>query len=197
MGETLEALLAEVRGCNLCAAELPLGPRPVVQADARARILLASQAPGRAVHESGIPFDDPSGRRLREWLGVSPEQFYDASRFAIVPMGFCYPGKGKSGDLPPRRECAPQWRAPLLAALPQVELLIAVGGYAVREHLAERSLTAAVENFRTHLPAQIALPHPSPRNTYWLQKHPWFERDVLPALRRRVRQVLSEEPPQA
>ena len=191
----LQILAAEVRGCQLCARHLAHGVRPVLQVGASARILLASQAPGRKVHASGRPFTDASGDRLRHWLGIGPEVFYDASRIAIVPMGFCYPGTGKSGDLPPRSECAPQWRTPLLAAMPQIQLTLLIGRYAIDWHLphsASRTLTDTVRNGPQHAPHILPLPHPSPRNNLWLQKNPWFEAEVLPMLRARVREVLAE-----
>jgi uracil-DNA glycosylase len=184
------ALLAEVRGCRLCARALPLGPRPVLQLDPRARILIAGQAPGRRVHASGVPFQDASGERLREWMGVGADVFHDAARVAILPMGFCYPGTGSSGDLPPRPECAEAWRERLLAQLPRLEFTLVLGGYAQAWHLggaAGASLTERVRAWREHWPARLPLPHPSPRNNRWLRRNPWFAREVLPALRRRVR----------
>lgn len=187
-----DTLLAEVRSCTLCAPHLPLGPRPVVQLHPSARILLAAQAPGRKVHETGLPFNDASGERLRRWLGVSREAFYDPHTFAIVPMGFCYPGKGKSGDLPPRAECAPRWRAPLLQSLQQLQLTLVIGQYACAWHLpGEREgLTAAVRNWRRHWPDVVPLPHPSPLNNGWLVRNPWFEEELVPLLRARVAEVL-------
>ena len=190
---SLEALLTEVRACTLCAAHLPLGPRPVLQLHASARILIAGQAPGRKVHESGIPFDDASGERLRAWLGLPREVFYDAKQVAILPMGFCYPGSGKSGDLPPRPECAPAWREALLARLTKLRLTLVIGAYAQAYHLpdAQTSLTQAVENWRATWPLVVPMPHPSPRNIAWLKRHPWFEAELLPQLRTRVAQVLA------
>jgi uracil-DNA glycosylase len=188
----LPQLLRDVRACRLCASELSAGVRPIVQVHRDARILIAGQAPGRRVHESGVPFDDPSGDRLREWMGVSRQTFYDARRISILPMGFCYPGAGKSGDLPPRPECAETWRQALLERLPAVELTLVIGLYALRWHLPEagRSLTEAVREWRAERPARIPLPHPSPRNNLWFVKNPWFEIEVLPYLRRRVRKLL-------
>ena len=190
---SLEALLTEVRACTLCAAHLPLGPRPVLQLHAMARILIAGQAPGRKVHESGIPFDGASGERLRAWLGLPREVFYDAKQVAILPMGFCYPGSGKSGDLPPRPECAPAWREALLARLTKLRLTLVIGAYAQAYHLpdAQTSLTQAVENWRATWPLVVPMPHPSPRNIAWLKRHPWFEAELLPQLRTRVAQVLA------
>jgi uracil-DNA glycosylase len=186
-------LLAQVRGCTLCADELPLGARPVLQLHRRASILVAAQAPGRRVHASGVPFDDASGERLRDWLGLARADFYDARRVAIVPVGLCYPGKGASGDRPPRPECAPRWRAPLLAALPLVALTLVIGRYALAYHLPEeRSVTEAVRGWRRHWPERVPLPHPSPRNNGWLALNPWFERELVPALRQRVAAVLAD-----
>jgi uracil-DNA glycosylase len=190
----LPKLLREVRACTLCAADLPQGPRPVLQADARARILIAGQAPGRKVHDSGVPFDDASGNRLREWMGIDRALFYDPAVIAIVPMGFCYPGTGPSGDLPPRPECAPQWRARVLSALPNIELTLVIGQYAQAWHLDGASaarVTDAVQGWRDHWPAVLPLPHPSPRNNLWLKAHPWFVVDVLPVLQARVRAIVD------
>lgn len=193
--KTFRALLAEVRRCTLCSDHLPLGPRPVLQLDPRARILIAGQAPGRRVHESGVPFQDASGERLRAWMGVTPDVFYDASRVAILPMGFCYPGTGRSGDLPPRPECAETWRVQLLASLPRVELVLVIGQYAQQYHLGaaqKASLTETVRAWQEYWPARLPLPHPSPRNNLWLAKNPWFEQNVLPRLRDRIRELVLE-----
>ncbi len=189
---TSSSLLAEVRACTLCAEHLPYGPRPVLQVHPDARILIAGQAPGRKVHESGVPFEDASGDRLREWMGVDRQTFYDPAKVAILPMGFCYPGTGKSGDLPPRPECAPAWREKLLASLPDVQLTLVIGRYAQEYHLGKTkdSLTDVVRNWRNHWPRLVPMPHPSPRNNIWLRKNPWFEEELLPALRDRVREVL-------
>jgi uracil-DNA glycosylase len=186
------SLLAEVRACTRCA-DLPLGPNPVLQFHPEARILIAGQAPGRRVHQSGVPFDDASGRRLREWLGMPPEVFYDPRKVAILPMGFCYPGTGKSGDLPPRPECAASWRARLLEGLPRLETTLVLGQYAQRYHFgaAAGSLTGLVRAWRDPWPRLVPLPHPSPRNTLWLRRHPWFEAEVLPALRAMLAEVLA------
>lgn len=193
--EPLDALLRRVRACTICAPFLPLGPRPVLQADARARLLIVGQAPGRKVHASGIPFDDASGERLRTWLGLTRETFYDPARVAIVPMGFCYPGRGASGDAPPRPECAPAWRVPLLARLPNIALTVAVGQYALAWHLAAcrgRPLGETVRGTCTLPDAPVlALPHPSPRNNGWLKQHPWLEAEFLPVLRQRIAQLLA------
>jgi uracil-DNA glycosylase len=191
---TLPSLLRDVRACTLCAAHLPLGPRPVVQVHPSARILVAGQAPGRKVHDSGVPFDDASGERLRTWMGIPREVFYDAARVAILPMGFCYPGTGTSGDLPPRPECAPAWRAGLLARLRRVQLTLVIGRHAQAWHLPEAgaSLTHVVQAWRLHWPHTLPLPHPSPRNNLWLKRNPWFVTDILPALRSRVTDVLAD-----
>ncbi len=190
---SLEVLLEDIRCCRICAASLALGPRPVVQVAASAKILIVGQAPGRRVHESGVPFDDPSGDRLRDWMGIDRDQFYDAGTVAIVPMGFCFPGTGSSGDLAPRPECAPAWRAELLSHLTAVELTIVIGSYAQAYHLpgASRSVTETVARWRDHWPAVAPLPHPSPRNDRWLTSNPWFATDVLPALRTEVADLLS------
>ncbi|CBL46336.1 Uracil-DNA glycosylase family protein [gamma proteobacterium HdN1] len=186
--------MVQVRACTVCTPFLPLGPRPVLQVHPDARILIASQAPGRKVHETGIPFNDPSGVRLREWLGISPEIFYDPHKIAIIPMGFCYPGRGRSGDLPPRPECAPLWRARLLSHLKNLELTIAIGKYAIAYHLPDqrkRPLTDVVRDWQAHWPHTIAIPHPSPRNNIWLKRNPWFEAELLPTLRPLVQDVLA------
>lgn len=186
------SLLAEVRACTRCAADLPLGPRPVLQLHPSARILIAGQAPGRKVHESGIPFNDASGDRLRSWLGMSRETFYDAEQVAILPMGFCFPGTGKSGDLPPRPECAATWRAQLLSSLPNVKLTLVIGQYAQAYHFPDEkvALTELVQKWRSYWPATVPLPHPSPRNNLWLKRNPWFADEVLPALQKLVAEVL-------
>jgi uracil-DNA glycosylase len=190
---SLASLLMQVRACDLCAAHLPLGPRPIVQIHGTARILIAGQAPGRKVHETGVPFNDASGDRLRDWLGLSRAVFYDPRQVALLPMGFCYPGTGKSGDLPPRPECAPAWRPALLAKLTQLQLTLIVGQYAIAYHLpgSNGSLTTTVQAWQSSWPHTVALPHPSPRNNLWLKRNPWFERELLPKLRQRVAQVLG------
>ncbi|WMC09969.1 uracil-DNA glycosylase family protein [Oceanimonas pelagia] len=189
----MKTLLAEVRACRLCEAHLPLGPRPVVQLGERARILIIGQAPGTRVHETGIPWNDASGDTLRRWLALDRTVFYDPEQVAIMPMGFCYPGRGKSGDLPPRPECAPAWHARILAALPDIRLTLLIGQYAQRYYLGQRypTLTETVRHWREFTPERLPLPHPSPRNRYWLTKNPWFEREELPALRARVHEVLK------
>ncbi len=193
--DALNALLADIRACRLCAAHLPLGPRPVLQAGAEARVLIVGQAPGRRVHASGVPFDDASGDRLRDWLGVDRDTFYDPNRIAIVPMGFCYPGTGAGGDLPPRPECAPTWHPRLLPLLQRVRLTLVIGQYAQAALVGDArgaNLTATVQAWRTHLQhGRLPLPHPSPRNNRWLRRNPWFEADLLPALRQRVAAALD------
>jgi uracil-DNA glycosylase len=194
LAESFADVLARVRACTICEAHLPLGPRPVFQLDPRARILIAGQAPGTRVHATGIPFNDPSGDRLRVWLGVTRDEFYDPALFAILPMGFCYPGKGKSGDLPPLPECAAHWRECLLAELKLLRLTLAVGQYAVNWHCkddASATLTETVQNWRLRPANIMALPHPSPRNNIWLRRNPWFEGDVVPVLQQRVKTALA------
>lgn len=189
----LQELLSEVCACRICEAQLPLGPRPVVQADASARILIVGQAPGLRVHETGIPFNDPSGERLRDWLGMTPEEFYDPSQVAILPMGFCYPGRGRSGDNPPRPECAPAWRQRLLEQLPNIELTVLAGRYAQEWHLGKAvNLTERVRNWRDVWPEYVPIPHPSPRNNLWLRRNPWFEQELVPCLQQRVAQFRAE-----
>jgi uracil-DNA glycosylase len=185
----LEALLAAIRACRQCEAELPLGPRPVIQAAASARIMIIGQAPGKRVHLSGIPWDDQSGKRLRSWMGLEPEVFYDEAQIAIIPMGYCYPGRGKGGDLPPRPECAQLWLDQLLARLPQIELTLLIGQYAQRHFLGHRckqTLTETVRAWEEYAPHYMPLPHPSPRNQPWFSRNPWFDQQLLPALRTRI-----------
>ncbi|PAV25089.1 uracil-DNA glycosylase [Tamilnaduibacter salinus] len=186
----MKRLLNEIHQCRLC--ENHLEPRPVIQASPTARLLIIGQAPGRRVHETGLPFNDPSGDRLREWMGVDRDTFYDASRIAIMPMGLCYPGKGRSGDRPPRPECAPLWHPPVLEELRQVSCILLIGQYAQKAYLSDwpGSVTGAVENWRAHWPTRIPLVHPSPRNRLWLRRHPWFESEVVPALRAHVQSLL-------
>ncbi len=185
-------LREQIRQCTACT-ELPLGPRPVLQVHSRARILIAGQAPGRKVHATGIPFDDASGQRLREWMGIRPADFYDATRIAILPMAFCYPGTGRSGDLPPPPRCAQLWRAQLLDTLTEVQLTIVLGRHALGYHFdhSPPNLTDTVRDWQSTWPLKIALPHPSPRNNRWLARHPWFAGQVLPALQERVASVLA------
>ncbi len=191
--ETLAALLTRVRACRICEAALPLGPRPVLRVRDSARVLIIGQAPGTKVHESGIPWNDRSGDQLRFWLAVDKETFYDESRIAIVPMGFCYPGVDpRGGDNPPRPECA-AWHAPLLAHLPNIALTLLIGMYAQKHYLGgqrKKTLTATVAAWRGYGPDRLPLPHPSWRNLHWRKKNPWFEEEVVPALQRRVRALL-------
>lgn len=190
--ERINVLQEDIRQCDLCADSLPFGPRPVIQVSSKARILIAGQAPGRRVHESGIPFNDPSGDRLRAWLGIDSSVFY-SEKIALIPMGFCYPGTGKSGDLPPRKECAEQWRESLLAQLPNIELTLLVGQYAIDYHLPKKksTLTEKVKAWQEYAPEIFPLPHPSPRNNIWLKRNPWFETDLLPELKRQVQAILT------
>ncbi|WP_075288985.1 uracil-DNA glycosylase family protein [Pararhizobium arenae] len=206
--DELEALRRSISVCRLCRDapwggehnKLPHEPRPVAVISRKARVLIAGQAPGLRVNNTGLPFNDASGDRLRQWLDVGREEFYDPDRFAIVPMGFCFPGyDAKGSDLPPRKECAPTWRLTVMAAMPQIELVLAIGQYAQKWHLGDRrskSMTRTVENWRSFLgsnagPAVLPMPHPSWRNTAWLKKHPWFEAELLPVLRKRVKELLD------
>ena len=193
MSEALASLLKRVRACQLCESELQFGARPVLQASASARVLIAAQAPGSKVHETGIPFDDPSGDRLRTWMGIDKDTFYDASKIAILPMGFCYPGKGSSGDLPPLPRCAKTWREALLEKLGQIQLTLVVGQYAQAWHWpsTHRSVTETVKDWSSKGSATIPLPHPSPRNNHWMKINPWFELELLPVVRSRISAVLD------
>ena len=192
--QKLQALLVRIRACTTCAGALPHAPRPVLRAAASARVLIVGQAPGRRVHETGIPWNDPSGNLLRNWLGIDRDTFYDERRIAIAPAGFCYPGKGRSGDLPPRPECAPQWHPPLRALLPGIRLTLLIGSYAQAWYLGDRrrqSLSDTVQARHDYLPAYFPLPHPSPRNRRWLALRPWFDTHVLPELRTRFQAALE------
>ena len=193
MTKCYNRLIKRVGQCELCP-NLPLGPKPILQVDSGARILIAGQAPGRKTHEKGIPFDDPSGDRLREWLGVSKSSFYNPSHFAILPMAFCFPGTGKSGDLPPPALCAETWRNDLLTGLNQVELTLVIGQYAMNWHFGEaikgKTLTEVVRDWESRWPGILPMPHPSPRNNRWLKQNPWFAQELLPALQARVSSIL-------
>ena len=196
---TLEALLAAVRNCRACEAHLPLGPRPVLRAGETARILIVGQAPGLRVHTTGLAWDDPSGERLRAWMGVDKAVFYDEPRIAIIPMGYCYPGRGNGGDLPPRRECAELWLDQLLAKLPRIELTLLIGQHAQRHFLGSRrksSLAETTKAWREYSPHYMPLPHPSPRNQPWFKRHAWFEEQLIPVLHSRIKTLLtrSSEP---
>ena len=195
MSRDLNSLLDDIRACRVCEADLPLGPRPVVRASATARLMIIGQAPGTKVHESGVPWNDASGERLRDWLDLDAETFYDESRVAIVPMGFCYPGVlARGGDKPPRPECAPLWHPPLLDALGAVELTLLVGQYAQACYLGKRrkkTLTETVRAWREFVPDYLPTPHPSWRTMHWQKKNPWFEDEVLPELRRRTHDLLG------
>jgi uracil-DNA glycosylase len=192
--QNLSQQLADVRACNLCADVLPLGPKPILQMNAQAKILIAGQAPGRKAHEIGYPFDDASGDRLRAWMGIDRTIFYDETKIAILPMGFCFPGKGKSGDLPPRKECAIAWQEKLLSAMPDIQLTLLIGQYAQAYYLKDRvreNLTETVRYFKDYLPDYLPMPHPSPRNNIWKRKNEWFANEVLPELRLNVKRILG------
>lgn len=191
---TLDNLLETVRACRACEAHLPLGPRPVLQAGATARILIVGQAPGAKVHASGVPWSDRSGERLRDWMDIDAATFYDKACVAIVPMGYCYPGRGASGDLPPRRECAQLWLDRLLAQLRRIELTLLVGKYAQAHFLrgtGHASVTTTMRDWRAHAPRMIPLPHPSPRNIAWFKANPWFDDELVPVLRHRIRKLVG------
>lgn len=192
VSQKLNTLLQNIHNCKICEAHLPLGPRPVLSVSPSAKILVIGQAPGTKVHNTGIPWNDPSGDKLREWMDVDRETFYDNSRIAIMPMGLCYPGKGKSGDLPPRKECAPQWHEQVLSYLPNLELTLLIGQYAQKYYLenTSKTLTETVKRWREFGPTYLPTPHPSPRNRLWLKKNAWFEEEVVPELRRRLNTLL-------
>ncbi len=187
-------LITEISNCTVCAADLQLGARPIFAIHPHSKIVVIGQAPGSIVHQTGIPWDDKSGENLRKWMGIDNDIFYDTSKIAIMPMGFCYPGKGKIGDLPPRKECAPLWHNTILNLLKEVELTLLIGKYAQDYYLkkqAQRTLTSTVKNFKTYLPQYFVLPHPSPRNNIWMAKNRWFEAEVLPCLKEKVREILK------
>lgn len=190
----MKVLLKEIARCQVCAQDLSHEPRPVVAAATSSKIVIIGQAPGSIVHRTGIPWNDKSGENLRRWMGVTTDQFYDTANIGIIPMGFCYPGKGKSGDLPPRKECAPLWHKKLLQQLKQVELILLIGQYAQQYYLQDKkqkTLTATVQRYKEYLPQYFVLPHPSPRNNIWMKKNPWFQSEVLPDLNKRVQQILQ------
>ncbi|MFT7031541.1 MAG: uracil-DNA glycosylase [Cyclobacteriaceae bacterium] len=191
--DSLENLLSEIRSCRICEESLPLGPNPVVQFSRESRILIVGQTPGTKVHASGVPWDDASGRNLRKWMDINEKIFYDTSKVAIVPMGFCYPGKGKSGDLPPRAECAEAWHDKVMSHLPKLELTLLIGQYAQNYYLDSRlnTLTETVRNWKAYQPKYFPLPHPSPRNNIWMKKNKWFGKQVLSHLKRSVKRTLS------
>lgn len=188
-------LLSQIKSCTICKSILPNAPKPIIRASQYAKILIIGQAPGQKVQNSGIPWDDLSGKALREWLGVNSEQFYDTNLFAIMPMGMCYPGTGKSGDLPPRKECAPSWHQKVIDQMPEINLTLLIGKYAQDYYLGKESkenLTETVKNYTTYLPNYIPLPHPSPRNNIWMKKNQWFAADVIPYLQYQVKTILSK-----
>lgn len=196
MDVEMNQLLSEIKNCSVCKEHLPLGPRPIVSAHPESKIAIIGQAPGSKVHQTGVPWDDPSGKQLRKWLGVTDEQFYDERLLALIPMGFCYPGRGKSGDLPPRPECAPLWHQSLLDQMPKLKLTILIGQYAQVRYLGdamEKNLTETVKNYKSYLPKYMVLPHPSPRNRFWLSKNPWFEEEVIPQLQKAVSTTLKNQ----
>jgi len=195
MKNKFRQLTKSIRQCRLCENELQHSPNPIFQIHPEARILIAGQAPGRKAHDSSIPFDDPSGDRLREWMGISREIFYDATKIAILPMSFCYPGTKKSGDLAPRPECAPAWRKNILNELPKLKLTLVIGIYAIKWHLeatAKNNLTETVKSWESYTPDIFPLPHPSPRNNIWLHKNAWYEKNVIPALRSAIANCLND-----
>jgi uracil-DNA glycosylase len=190
----LASLVSRIQSCQLCAEHLPLGPNPIVRASTTAKILIIGQAPGTKVHHTSIPWNDASGNRLRDWMQVDKQTFYDEDKIAIMPMGFCYPGKGKSGDLPPRQECAATWHAPMLALMPNIDLILLIGMYSQKYYLPankKKTLTATVQAWQEYAPLYLPMPHPSPRNQLWLKKNPWFENEVVKALRHRVHNLIG------
>ena len=187
----MKELLYNISQCTICKAHLPLGPRPVVTAHPNSKIVIIGQAPGTKVHESGIPWDDQSGKKLRQWLNVTDQQFYDTKNFAIIPMGFCYPGKAKTGDLPPRAECAPQWHKFLFEKMPNVKLVILIGTYAQNYYLEDKkTLTERVGDYKNYLPKYFPIPHPSPTNRFWRAKNPWFEAFIVPELQEQIKKLI-------
>ncbi len=194
LSKNLANLLTEVRACRACEAHLPLGPKPVLRAHQSARLLIVGQAPGTKVHATGIPWNDPSGDRLRLWMNIDRQTFYDETKVAIIPMGYCYPGRGKSGDLPPRAECATLWLDKLLAELPNIQTTLLVGQYAHAHYLGKQrqaTLTQTVKAWQNYYPRYIPLPHPSPRNNIWLKKNPWFESEIIPVLKTLLKNIMK------
>jgi uracil-DNA glycosylase len=194
----MKKLLSEIRACTICSKHLQLGPRPVVSLHLKSQIIIIGQAPGAKVHASGVPWEDASGNELRRWLGVDKDVFYDAKLFSLMPMGFCYPGKTPSGDMPPRPECAPQWHKRILSSLKQTQLTLLIGQYSQAYYLGDEAgenLTDTVRSYMKYLPTNMPLPHPSPRNRIWQRKNPWFERKVLPELREIVAKIINQETP--
>lgn len=188
----MDFLLDEIKKCTICQPHLKHGVNPVFAASPKSRIAIIGQAPGSVVHQTGIPWDDKSGERLRDWMNISTDDFYNKEFLALIPMGFCYPGKGKSGDLPPRPECAPKWHSSLISQMNDLQFIILIGQYAQKYYLkecAKNTLTDTVKNYHKYLPKYLPLPHPSPRNNIWLKKNPWFEKDVIPELRKRINQM--------
>ena len=191
----MSSIINKVRACTLCSSHLPLPAKPIVQLHSNAQILIAGQAPGIKAHNSGIPFDDASGKRLREWMGIDEKTFYNSEKIAILPMGFCYPGSGKSGDLAPRPECALHWRIRLLEQLSNIQLTLLIGQYAHRWHLAnnrKENLTETVKAWQEYWPNTLPLPHPSPRNNRWIKNNPWFAKDVLPVLKLEINRIIYD-----
>lgn len=191
----MKLLIDNIKNCTICVPHLALGPRPVLAAHPRSKIIIIGQAPGTVVHRTGIPWDDKSGENLRIWMGIDKQDFYDEKKVAIIPMGFCYPGKGKSGDLPPRKECAPQWHGVLLEQLKEVQLILLIGKYAqdyyLKESKCKMNLTERVRNYKSYLPNYFVLPHPSPRNNIWQAKNEWFKLEVIPELQKIISKVLK------
>ncbi len=189
----MQVLLSNIRSCTICEKNLPLGPNPIISASRSSRIIIIGQAPGKKVHETSVPWNDPSGKLLRQWMGLSDDDFYNSRKVALIPMGFCYPGKGKSGDMPPRPECAPEWHGKILSELEEKKLTLLIGQYSQGYYLKERrkeTLTETVRSYQEYLPQYFPLPHPSPRNRIWMSKNPWFDKEVIPVLRQLVKKIL-------
>ncbi|MBQ4804024.1 uracil-DNA glycosylase family protein [Aquimarina sp. MMG015] len=191
----MDTLLSSISKCDVCAQKLELGPRPIISANTRSKIVIIGQAPGSVVHKSGIPWDDKSGQNLRAWMGIDNDTFYNSEITALIPMGFCYPGKGKSGDLPPTKECAPLWHQKLLSNMKDVELILLIGTYAQQYYLGnklKRTLTESVKNYKEYLPNYFVLPHPSPRNNIWQAKNEWFKKEVIPELQNSIKSIITK-----